>query len=115
MAQPTITYRGMPHSPAMDARIHELAGRLAEYNDRISAFHVVVDEIDRHKTKGNLFEVRIDLHVPGQEILATGQQDEDAYVAISRAFQAAQRQLEESMRKRRDEARHRHAGGDPPS
>ena len=114
MAQPTITYRGMPHSPAMDARINELAGRLAEFNDRISTFHVVVDEIDRHRTKGNLFEVRIDLHVPGHEILATGQQDEDAYVAISRAFQAAERQLE-SMRKRRGEARHRHAGGENPS
>ena len=110
MAQPSITYRGMPHSPAMDARINELAARLASLNDRITAFHVVVDENDRHKSKGNLFEVRLDLHIPGQEIVATGQQDEDAYVAITRAFQAAERQLEDGMRRRRDEARHRHQG-----
>lgn len=110
MAQPNITYRGMPHSAAMDARINELVARLASLNDRITAFHVVVDENDRHKTKGNLFEVRLDLHIPGQEIVATGQQDEDPYVALTRAFQAAERQLEDGMRKRRDAARHRHEG-----
>lgn len=110
MAQPSITYRGMPHSPAMDARIHELAARLASLNDRIGAFHVVVDENDRHRSKGNLFEVRLDLHIPGQEIVATGQQDEDPYVALAKAFQAAERQLEDGMRRRRDGARHRHGG-----
>jgi len=110
MAQPTITYRGMPHSPAMDARINELAARLSQLTDRITSCHVVVDENDRHKTKGNLFEVRIDLHVPGQEIVATRQHNEDAYVAITRAFEVVERQLEDGMRKKRDDARHRHGG-----
>jgi ribosomal subunit interface protein len=110
MDNPMITYRGMPHSAAMDARINELAAHLASLNDRITAFHVVVDENDRHKSKGNLFEVRLDLHIPGQEIVATGQQDEDAYVALNKAFQAAERQLEDGVRRRRDAARHRHEG-----
>jgi len=110
MDNPTITYRGMPHSAAMDARINELAARLASLNERITAFHVVVDENDRHKAKGNLFEVRLDLHIPGQEIVATGQQDEDAYVALNKAFQAAERQLEDGVRRRRARSRHRHEG-----
>lgn len=115
MAQPTITYRGMPHSPAMDARINELAGHLSSVNDRISAFHVVVAEIDHHKTKGNLFEIRIDIHIPGHEIVATRQQNEDAYVAITQAFGVLERQVEDAVLKRRDAARHRHTSGDNPT
>src|SRR6478752_6582760 len=52
MTQPQITYRGMPHSPAMDARIVELAARLDELHPRISRCHVVVAESDQHKHKG---------------------------------------------------------------
>lgn len=99
MAQPTITYRGMPHSPAMDARIVELAAGLDQFDTRISYCHVVIDEKDRHKHQGNLFGVRIDLHVPGHEIVVTHQQDEDAYVAIKQAFEVVTRQLEKVHRR----------------
>jgi len=64
MVQPQITYRGMPHSPALDARIRDLAAKLEEFHPKITRCHVVVDEIDRHTNKGNLFEARVDIHVP---------------------------------------------------
>src|SRR6478752_5052739 len=83
---PQITYRGMQHSPALDAKIVELTGKLEEINPKITSCHVVVDEIDRHKAKGNLFEVRVDLHVPGREIVATHQENPDAYAALHSAF-----------------------------
>lgn len=101
MAQPQITYRGMPHSPAMDARIVELAARLDELNPRISRCHVVVVETDQHKHKGNLFEVHVDLHIPGHEIVATRQANQDAYAAITDAFGVATRQLAGAMQHRR--------------
>ena len=90
MTTPQITYRGMPHSPAMDARIVELAAR-----------HVVVDETDRHKHKGNLFQVHVDLHVPGSEIVATHQSNTDAYAAINDAFDVVTRRLEDNVRRQR--------------
>ena len=115
MAQPQITYRGMPHSPAMDARIVELASRLDDLNPRITRCHVVVAETDQHKTKGNLFEVHVDLHIPGHEIVATQKASEDAYVAISEAFDVATRQLEDVMRRQRGEVKaHRDDRGDQP-
>jgi ribosome-associated translation inhibitor RaiA len=108
MTQPQITYRGLPHSPAMDARILELAAKLDEFHPKITSCHVVVDELDRHKNKGNLFDVRIDLHIPGRELVATHQQDEDAYDAISNAFDVMYRQLEDAARIQRGEVkRHR--------
>lgn len=114
MTQPQITYRGMPHSPAMDARIVELAAKLDEFHPKITSCHVVVDELDRHKNKGNLFDVRIDLHVPGRELVATHQQHQDAYVAISNAFDVMIRQLEDVSRIQRGEVkRHRRDQPDP--
>ena len=105
----------MQHSPAMDTRIRELAARLEVIQPKITRCHVVVDEIDRHKNKGNLFEVRVDLHVPGREIVATNQRDEDAYVAIGAAFDVVLRQLEEQIHIQRGEVKlHREERGDAP-
>src|SRR3954464_5087805 len=82
MINPQITYRGMAHSPAFDDRIRELAGKLEEFNPKITSCHVIVDERDRHKHKGNHFEVRVDLHVPGKEIVASLKENEDPYIAL---------------------------------
>ena len=113
MQEPQITYRGMPHSPAMDERIRELAQKLEEFHPKITHCHVVVNEPDKHKRHGNQFEVRVDLHVPGREIVATHQKNEDAYVAIHAAFDVLYRQLEEDIRMKRGEVkRHREERGD---
>jgi ribosomal subunit interface protein len=103
---PQITYRGMDHSPALDGRIRELCNKLEQFHPKITRCHVVVDEQDRHKSKGNLFEVRVDVHVPGREIVATNQQHEDPYAALTDAFHVMERQLEEDIRKQRGEVKH---------
>lgn len=84
----------MAHSPAMDDRIRELAAKLEELHPTITRCHVVVDEADRHKRKGNLFEVHVDVHVPGREVVATRKHHEDAYVALHEAFDVVVRQLD---------------------
>jgi ribosomal subunit interface protein len=106
----------MEHSPALDARIRELCGKLENFHPKITSCHVVLDEIDRHKAKGNLFEVRLDIHVPGREIVASKQQHQDAYAAVTEAFHVMERQLEEDIRKQRGEVkRHADTPRDQPS
>src|SRR5579859_6239669 len=101
-----ITYRGMGHSAAMDARIQELAAKVGEIHPRITSCHVIVTEVDRHKTKGNLFEVHVDIHAPGAgEIVATKQQHEDCYTAIGDAFDVVLRQIEDTLERRRGEVK----------
>lgn len=113
MQNPQITYRGMPPSPAMDARILELAVRLEELHPKITSCRVVVNEADKHRSKGNQFEVRVDVHVPGLEIVATNQRHEDAYAAITSAFEVVVRQLEEGLEIQRGEVkRHGDERGD---
>ena len=113
---PQITYRGMDHSAALDSRIRELCNKLEQFHPKITSCHVIVDEHDRHKSKGNLFEVRVDVHVPGREIVASRQQHEDPYAAVTDAFHVMERQLEEDIRKLRGEVkRHTDIPRDMPS
>src|SRR3954471_24517292 len=100
---PQITYRGMAHSPAMDDKIRELANKLEEFNPKITSCHVIVTELDKHKHKGNHFAVRVDLHVPGKEIVSSEKEHEDPYVALRDAFHVMNRKLDEDLDRRRGE------------
>jgi len=104
MNQPQITYRGLDHSPALDTRIAELCKKLEVSHPKMTRCHVVVDELDRHKSQGNVFEVRIDVHVPGHEAASHGKH-EDAYTAVNLAFEHMHRQLDESLRILRGEVK----------
>jgi ribosome-associated translation inhibitor RaiA len=103
----------MEHSPALDARIAELAAKL---NSRITSCQVVVDEVDRHKSKGNQFEVHIVLHVPGRgEVVSSRCSHEDAYTAVNDSFEAVARELGKAVEiQRGDVKRHVDDRGDSP-
>ena len=109
MIEPQITYRGMEHSAVLDTHIRELVAKMEQFHPKITRIHVIVDELDRNKRNGNLFNVRVDVHVPGQEIVATKQEHEDAYVAMNDAFDVLTRQLEENIRKVRGEVKRHNA------
>jgi ribosomal subunit interface protein len=105
-----ISFRNMPHSPAIEADIREKAAKLEEIHDRITSARVVVETPHRRHRTGKLFHVRIDLRVPGQEIVvsrepAADHACEDVYVAIRDAFDAAKRQLGDYAREMRDGVR----------
>jgi ribosomal subunit interface protein len=105
-----ITYRHMPHSPAMDDRIHAHMAKLEALHPRITTCHVVVDEVDRHKEQGRLFEIHIDVKAPQAEIVATRQRHEDAYVALDDAFDAATRQIQDTLDRQRGDVKNHPAG-----
>ena len=111
MQEPQITYRGMDHSPVLDAHIRDHTRKLLSFHPHITMCHVIVDERDRHKSKGNHFEIRVDLHVPGREIVASLKEHEDPYVALNQAFDAVMRQLEEDLERKRRQVK-RHDGDD---
>ena len=101
-----ITFRHMDASPAVEAAIRKRAEKLERFSDRITACRVVVEAPHHHQRKGNLYAIRIDLSVPGDEIPVThsgpeNQAHEDIYVAIRDAFNTASRLLEDHVRKLR--------------
>ena len=101
-----ITFRHMDPSPAIEARIRERAEELDQFFDRITSCRVVVECGNKRHQQGKLFEVRVDLTVPGREIVVgrdpgANHAHEDAHVAVRDAFDAARRQLEDHARDRR--------------
>ena len=105
-----ITFRHMDPSPALEARIRHRAEELDQFFDRIMACRVVVECGSRRHQQGNLFEVRIDLTVPGREIVVGRERGanhahEDAHVAVRDAFDATRRVLEDHARHSRGEVK----------
>ena len=94
-----IKFHHVDHSEAVVARIREYAERLERLHPGIIRCQVSISQPHQHKHKGELYDVRIRLEVPGQELIVNreGSQNhahEDVYVAIRDAFNALTRQLE---------------------
>jgi ribosomal subunit interface protein len=96
-----ITLRDIPESPAVEARIREKVAKLDRFFDRIMSCRVTVESPQHRKHQGKLYSVHIDITVPGGgELVVNRVQNEDIYVAIRDAFNAASRQLEDHNRVR---------------
>lgn len=125
------TFRNMNHSDAVATRIQEEADKLDQYFDRITSCRVLVEAPHRHHRRGDPFHIRIELGVPGKELVVThdptahtvSKQDEeghltkqmevggphkDVYVAIRDAFKAIRRQLQDYVHNLRQEVKTHH-------
>jgi ribosomal subunit interface protein len=105
-----ITVRDMPHSEALDEHILAKAAKLEQYFSAITSCRVVAEAPHKHHHQGRHFAVRLDITVPGNEIVVNHEHDEDIYVALRDAFNAAKRRLEDYARIHRGETRTCQAG-----
>jgi cold shock CspA family protein/ribosome-associated translation inhibitor RaiA len=119
-----ITFRNMECSPAVEARIRAEAAKLETYYDPLISCRVMVEIPHRHHQRGNPFHVRLELGVPGEEIVVqreptlhqtqqvieaeriekngeTLAEHKDMYVAIRDTFKAARRRLQDYARRHR--------------
>lgn len=100
-----IVLRDIQHSDAVEAAIREKAEKLDQFYPDIMGCRVVVELPGKHKHQGKEFSVRIDITVPGNEIVINRERDEDVYVVLRDAFDAAKRKLEDYARKQRGEVK----------
>lgn len=125
-----VTFRNIPPSETIETNIREKAAKLDAFYDRIMGCRVIVEAPHRHHHKGKRYHVRIDLTVPGGELVvnrspkhldatklrfARSSEKElieshepskhaahdDIYVAIRDAFNAAGRKLQDYARRQR--------------
>jgi cold shock CspA family protein len=126
-----ITFRNMAPSEVIEAHIREAAEKLDVFYDEMMRCRVLVETPHRHHRKGKLYHVRIDLTVPGGEIvikraprmisdrpsrfrkppddvaleesreLSKYVVHDDIQLAIRDAFDAARRKLQDYARRRR--------------
>lgn len=103
----TITFRDMDHSDAIETYVRRRAEKLAPFADKITTCQVVIEVPHRHKQSGRQYRVRIDVMVPGTELVVSHAADEDpshqdAYAAIDHAFDQMTRRVEDYVRRRRE-------------
>jgi ribosomal subunit interface protein len=100
-----IVVRNASISEVAKDNIRSKADKLSSFYSPIIKCRVVVEAPHRHKQKGLLYNVRIDMTVPGGELVVKREPNEDVYVAIRDAFVAARRQLQAYARRQRREVK----------
>jgi len=105
-----ITFRNLDHSDAIESKIREKTDKLERFASNITSCRVIVEAPHKHHYKGVIYHIKIDITLPGKEIVVKHHSDEhhaheDVYVAIRDAFNAAQRQLENYSRQRRGDVK----------
>jgi cold shock CspA family protein/ribosome-associated translation inhibitor RaiA len=88
-------------SPEAEADIRDRAARLLVYYDRIMACRVTVDVPQRRRHDGTQYNVRIDLTVPGGELVIRRRPHEELRTAVQLSFHAARRRLQDYARRQR--------------
>lgn len=101
-----ITLRNVDQSEALETRIREKAKKLESFFEHIISCRVVVDMPHNHKHQGKAFNIRIDVGVPGREIVVNRDRHEDVYVALRDAFDATRRQLDDYVQRLRGDTKH---------
>jgi ribosomal subunit interface protein len=105
-----ITFRNVTRTDELEERIRAKAAKLDKFFDNITGCRVVVESPHNHHNKGNRYLVRIELTVPGGEIVvnrdAQTHDHEDMGIALRDAFSAAQRQLQQYAEKNNPSTSH---------
>lgn len=99
MQQPVqITFKDLDNSEELSSLIHDKASKLEQFFENIISCHVVIEQTQKHKNQGKLNNIRINLGVPGKELVVTNNQRDNVYIAIRDAFDSLRRQLEDYAR-----------------
>jgi ribosomal subunit interface protein len=104
-----ITFHGMEASDALEAAVRSKVEHLERFSSNIMSCRVAIDLLQKHRHQGRPFGVRIDLKIPGRELVVDRVEDEDVYIALRDAFDGMKRQLEDAVRQQRGkEKQHPH-------
>lgn len=100
-----ITARDIELTEAIKTSIREHAQKLDKFYEKLISCRIIVEAIP----KRSLYNVHVDMTVPGKELVVRREPNTDLYLAIRDAFNAAQRELEDFARLQRGDVK-RHEG-----
>jgi cold shock CspA family protein/ribosome-associated translation inhibitor RaiA len=107
---PQIVLRHVPRSETLRLRVEALVRRLERFAPRMTACRVHLARPNLRHHKGNRYRVRIDVTLPGQEVVVrrdppAHRSHEDVRSALREAFDAARRRIEDTVRRRRGDVK----------
>ena len=108
-----IRFHGMDSSESVEQRIREKVAKLERKYGRLVACRVGVEKPHNQHRTGNVYEVHIELSVPGTELVVSREphglgeryKNPDIYQAVNAAFDAAERQLQQFKDKQQGEVK----------
>ena len=107
MLPPRIVARNASVTPEVERDIVDRVNRLTRFHERITSCCVTVEIPQRrHLSDADQYRVRLDIGVPGGEVVIAHQPCAELRTALDEAFSAARRRIEDVARRRRA-ARHR--------
>lgn len=102
-----VTYRDVEKTEALETLVREKVAKLEQVCDRLNSCRVAIEKIHDRPSSGSPYRVRIDMTVPGQELVAESNPGEgiqyiEIQPVIRDAFDAARRQLQEISERQRN-------------
>lgn len=90
-----IDFRNVKRSDAVSEHIHEKADKLEQFSHHIISCHVTLEQTQPSESNHTFYRTNILVEVPGKELDASHDSDENLYVTIKEAFQKITRQVED--------------------
>lgn len=124
-----VTFRGIPHSDALEADIRERVASLEQFHAGIVGCRVLVEIPHRHRQDDRRFHVRVEITLPGRAPIVVSHEpsthgalrdveesahhkgndaeggSRNAHASVKEAFEVARRQVQQVARERREEVR----------
>jgi cold shock CspA family protein/ribosome-associated translation inhibitor RaiA len=123
-----IAFRNFESSPWIEQRVRDEVALLERYYPRIIGLRVVLELAHRHHLSGNRYRVRIEIELPGEDIVVNHEPDlyaslkdidverltreaeveperKHLVVAIDDAFETARRRLQDFARRQRGDVK----------
>ena len=123
-----VTFRNMAVAPVLEEEVRARAAWLETFYSEIVGCRVLIEFPHRHQTKGRPVHIRVELSVPGEDLVVNqettrhftfgdalseiahrtlaGQPDHrDVVIAIHDAFDVARRRLEDFARRQRSDVK----------
>ena len=100
-----LTPKDLSLTRATVHHIQDKATKLAAVYPRLLKCRVVLEGPVHHHRKGGPYTARIDMTVPGAELVVNHHETADLRQAIREAFEAARRRLEDYVQHRRGEVK----------
>ena len=105
-----LTMRNIELTQDQKDRIHHQVRKLEQHYSRITGCNVMVEGPGEHHVHGGLYRIRIEIFIPGWDIVINHHNRENPSKALMESFQAARRRLENLSRRRQDRTRKNHRG-----
>lgn len=105
--QVQVTFQDIEHSDEVESLIRDKVAKLEEFHGRITSCRVAISQPKARGRNGHLFQVRVDISIPGGKEIVVSRDPgvdhahENLMVAVRDAFDAANRQLDEYVERRR--------------